>query len=76
MKKDSGKLFVAHYEPIQDGRFVLCVEPNIFESLEDCALHMSCLHYLSGIEYFVIPEIQLVNNSVVVSDDKAFVYET
>lgn len=76
MKKDPGKLFVAHYEPLSDGRYVLCVEPNIFDTFEDCSLHMSCLSYLSGMEYFVIPEIQLVKNGVVVPSSKAFVYET
>lgn len=76
MKNENGKLFVAHYEPLSDGRNVLCVEPNIFDTFEDCSLHMSCLSYLSGMEYFVIPEIQLVKNGVVVPSSKALVYET
>lgn len=76
MKKEKVNYFVAHYEPLSDGRNVLCVEPNIFYSVEDCYVHMSCLSYLSGMDYFIIPEIQLVNNGIVVPSSNAYVYET
>ena len=61
--------FVYHYELMNDGRFVLIIEPNVFERLDDVKVHLDCLSYLSGQNYFFCKENELSKLDLIRDDD-------
>lgn len=61
--------FVYHYELMNDGRYIICIEPNVFERLDDVKVHMDCLEYLSGRPYYFCKENELNNLSLIEDND-------
>lgn len=51
---------VYHYEPMDDpDKSILIFEPNLFNKYEDALVHISALGYLSGRDFFIIPETNI-----------------
>jgi hypothetical protein len=61
---------VYHYELMNDGRYVLCIEPNVFERLDDVKTHIDCLTYLFGRNHFYCKECELSNLDLIWDEDK------
>lgn len=66
--KNKMNLLVAHYELMNDGRYILLFEPNVFDNTKDAEFHSSALRYLSGRDFMVIPEKDLKNYRIIVDD--------
>ena len=69
MKKEKVNYFVAHYEPLKDGRYILCIEPNLFDNHADAVYHAKVLHYLSGQTFITFPEDNISEIPFFVSSD-------
>lgn len=72
--RNSQRLLVYHYEDTNDGRRILIFEPNVFKDFKEANVHASCLAYLSGREFCIIPEesigeLDLLISDVLVSDN-------
>ena len=69
MKVKNG-YFVYHYELMNDGRYILIIEPNVFERLDDVKVHIDCLSYLSGQNYYFCKENELSKLGLIWDDDE------
>lgn len=67
---NKSNLIIYHYEFTNDGRRILILEPNIFTDYETAKVHKSCLEFLSGISYTIIPECDLSHLDFFLDDVK------
>ena len=56
MARIQSNYFVYHYELMNDNRFLLIFEPNVFEKEDDAIFHANALAYLSGRDFNVCQE--------------------
>lgn len=66
--KNKINLLVAHYELMNDGRYILLFEPNVFDNVKDAQFHSSALQYLSGRDFMVILEKDIKNYRTIVDE--------